>query len=191
MLVSQLTRSASFEFLNDTCLKLIYRSLRSMVTVTQKFTVRVASILARLSQDKFQPIQLLDANSIGADGEYEADFHTDESAKVSRSWDAFCNACSSLHICFSHLAFRLDSQRTWSSRRPLSVAFYWPIYSRWENTHTHTHENAHENANISKSQNVFWSVPGPAVGRGTWTLKHELPPFPSRFWIAFKTKKLM
>lgn len=46
----------------------------SMVTVTQKFTVRVASILGRLLQDKFQPIQLLEANSIGADGEYEAGF---------------------------------------------------------------------------------------------------------------------
>ena len=47
-----------------------------MVTVTQKFTVRVAStrILGRLLQDKFQPIQLLEANSIGADGEYEAGF---------------------------------------------------------------------------------------------------------------------
>lgn len=51
-----------------------HRSLGSMVTVTQKFTVRVASILGRLLQDKFQPIQLLEANSIGADGEYEAGF---------------------------------------------------------------------------------------------------------------------
>lgn len=103
--------------------------------------------------------------------------HTDESAKVplsvqgSRSWDTSCNACSSLHICFSHLAFRLDSQRTWLSRRPLSVAFFWPIYSRWENTyaHTHTHENAHETANLSKAQTFLKRTWG--LG---WEEEHEL-----------------
>ena len=144
-----------------------------MVTVTQKFTVRVAStrILGRLLQDKFQPIQLLEANSIGADGEYEAGFSHWRECKGSPWFPCFlvcagfqimghllqC-AASSLHICFSHLAFRLDSQRTWLSRRPLSVAFYWPIYSRWENTYEHTHENTHENANLSKAR--------PGVGRG-------------------------